>query len=150
MYLFAPGIYIDTILWDTSAKEGKKQGVFSMLAEMVITGYDKGSIEKRVARISFVSWLVGLFFIALFIIFWSVGLAHPDLADGTRWFFVVYGFLLVVVCFLNTFSLQNYYTNGQMIKQMALVQPELDRGSANQALEGVFVGTPFYKWYSGG
>jgi len=30
MYLFAPGIYIDTILWDTSAKEGKKQGIFSI------------------------------------------------------------------------------------------------------------------------
>lgn len=149
MYLFAPGIYIDTVLWDTRAKDGKKQNILTLLAEMVITPYIQGNIEARVARISLVSWFVGLFFIILFIIFWSVGLAAPNIPDGTRWFFVVYGFLLVVVCFLNTFSLQNYYTNGQMIKQMALLEPNLNRGTANTVLEAVFVGTPFYKWYSG-
>ena len=150
MYLFAPGIYIEIISWDTRAKAPEnKQGLFPMLAEMIITPYIPNSISDRAKRISFVSWCVGLFFIALFIILWSVGLAHPDLADGTRWFFVVYGFLLVVVSFLNTFSLQNYYTTGQMLKKMALAQPELDRGPADKTLEGVFVSTPFYKWFSG-
>jgi len=149
MYLFAPGIYIDTVLWDTSAKPPtNKQGIFSMLADKIINTYNPTDISNRVTRISFVSWCVGLFFIILFIILWSVGLAAPNLADSQRWIFVIFGFLLVVISFLNTFSLQNYYTTGQMIKKILLTNEGLNRGTTDALLEGVFVKTPFYKWYS--
>jgi hypothetical protein len=150
MYLFAPGIYINTVLWDTRPKSPDgKQGIISMLVEMIITAYNPQDIKDRVMRVSLVSYIVGWIFIVLFIVLWSVGLAKPNLAASQRWFFVVFGFLLVVVCFLNTFSLQNYYTTGQMLKQMVLINKDLNRGTTDQLLEGAFISTPFYKPFFG-
>lgn len=150
MYLFAPGIYISTVLWDTRGKgPDGKQDTLSLIMGGILTTYDPANITNRIARISLISYIVGWIFIGLFIGLWIAGLAAPGLAESQRWFFVVFGFLFVVLCFLNTFSLQNYYTTGQMLKKMALAEPNLNRGTTDQILEGAFVSTPFYWFYSG-
>lgn len=147
MYMFAPGFYASLATFDDKD--------FMMSIPFAILGpVSKELFENRVARISFIYWIIGIIAVILFIILWSVGLSRDKgikLPDGSRNFMIVFGFLFLAVCILNTAFLKMTNSNSALAKLIVQnMDPEnVDVTKITKSLDGVFKDTSIYWFYSG-
>ena len=147
MYMFAPGFYASLATLDDPK--------FLMGIPLMILGKVQENFDGRVARISLIYWIIGIIAVVLFIILWSVGLSDPPgkkkIPDRDRNFMIVFGFLFLSICILNTAFLKMTNGSSQLAK---LVVQNMDPGNADvskitKSLNGVFKDTPIYWFYSG-
>jgi hypothetical protein len=147
MYMFAPGFYASL----ATLNDNK----FLMGIPLMILG-SLDNFDARVARISLIYWIIGIIAVVLFIILWSVGLSDPPakkkIPDRDRNFMIVFGFLFLSICILNTAFLK--MTNGSLQLAKLVVQnmdpgDKPDASAITKSLNGVFKDTPIYWFYSG-
>jgi len=149
MYMFAPGFYASLVAFnDDKAWMG---------IPLMILGKLTGNFDGRVARISFIYWIIGIIAAILFIILWSVGLSNTPgkkkIPDRDRNFMIVFGFLFLAICILNTAFLKITNQGPQLAK---LIVQNMDPSIANaigtenimKSLDGVFKDTSVYWFYS--
>jgi len=144
MYMFAPGLYAtlvtfsDTKLW--------------MGIPMMILGPVQDNFDGRIARISLIYWIIGIIAVILFIILWSVALGtKTNQADGSRNFMVVFGFLFLSICILNTAFLKITNESSQLAKLIVQsMDPEEvpEVSTITKSLNNVFKDTSIYWFYS--
>jgi hypothetical protein len=145
MYMFAPGVYASLVTFNEE---------YWMRIPLMILGEVKGNFEGRVARVSLIYWIIGIIAVILFIILWSVGLSNNNkIPDGSRNFMIIFGFLFLSVCILNTAFLK--ITNGSSQLAKLIVQniekPEdigTNIGTITKTLDRVFKDTSIYWFYS--
>lgn len=142
MYIFAPGFYVSLVTFN-------KPDAWMGIPQMIL-GTLNNNFEGRVARISFIYWIIGIIALAQFIFLWMCGLGFGNFSDGTRNFMVVFGFLFLAVCILNTAFLKITNGSSQLAK---LVVQNLDSQEPKvsdimKTLDGVFKDTSVYWFYS--
>ena len=145
VYIFAPGFYASLVTFNDNQ--------FMMGIPLMILGTVEGNFDGRVARISFIYWIIGVIAMALFIILWSVGLTNTKgskIPDGTRNFMIVFGFLFLAVCILNTAFLKITNGSSQLAKLVAQHTDKevVEVGDIIKSLDGVFKDTSVYWFYS--
>jgi hypothetical protein len=147
MYMFAPGMYASLAAFND---EKAWMGI-----PFAILGTVQNNFDERVARISFIYWIIGIISVILFIILWSVGLTNnpgkKKIPDRDRNFMIVFGFLFLSICILNAAFLKMTNESQQLSKLVALNIDEglaVDKDVIKKSLDGVFKDTSVYWFYS--
>ena len=144
MYMFAPGLYATMLTYkDEKFLMGILYGILGPI--------DPDNIQSRAARISLISWIIGIISVILFIILWSVGLSsNSNISDGSRNFMIVFSFLFVAICVLNTTFLKMTNANLELAK---MIIKSMDKppaiNSITNILDEVFKNTSVYWFYKG-
>jgi len=150
MYMFAPGLYAGLVTFND-------EQAWMSIPIMILGPLSKEAFDHRVARVSFIYWIIGIIAVILFIILWAVGLTNPPgekkIPEKDRNFMIVFGFLFLAICILNTAFLK--MTNGSSQLRKIIVQnmdspEEIDSATITKSLDGVFKDTSIYWFYSGG
>lgn len=146
VYIFAPGLYAGLVTFNDNAAW--------MGIPLMILGTVKENFDGRVARVSLIYWIIGIIAMALFIILWSIGLTNAKgskIPDGSRNFMIVFGFLFLAVCILNTAFLKITNGSSQLAKLVVQNMDEADLPDISilrKSLDGVFKDTSIYWFYS--
>ena len=143
VYMFAPGFYASLVTFNDAK--------FMMGIPLMILGpLSSDNFDGRVIRISFIYWIIGIIALTLFIILWSVGLnTTTKIPDGSRNFMIVFGFLFLSICILNTNFLKMTNGSSQLAKLVVQNMDVKDVSTITKSLDGVFKDTPIYWFYSG-
>ena len=140
----APGLYATMLTYkDEKFLMGILYGILGPI--------DPDNIQSRAARISLISWIIGIISVILFIILWSVGLSsNSNISDGSRNFMIVFSFLFVAICVLNTTFLKMTNANLELAK---MIIKSMDKppaiNSITNILDEVFKNTSVYWFYKG-
>jgi len=145
MYIFAPGFYAALVAFDDAK-------IWMGIPFMILGPVENNQFPKRLARISLIYWIIGILAVFLFIVLWSVGLnTTNNIPDGSRNFMIVFGFLFLSICILNTAFLKIANGSSQLAKLIVQsMDPEKVPGVniISSTLDAVFKDTSIYWFYS--
>jgi hypothetical protein len=152
MYIFAPGMYATMLTYEETNPD--KPFLLGILIG-ILGQFDPTNISPRAARISLISWIIGIISVILFAILWSVGLSpNTKIPDGSRHFMIVFSFLFVAVCVLNTTFLKMTNANSELtkliVKSMKTPPSSASAITAiSKTLDAIFKDTSIYWFYKG-